>query len=200
MKYKFPYKSHFQRNFWLYIVLISVLTTGYLFTVKSKSALKKYQKFNIFVACGKIDLDPFKEKIYSYIDNDTIKNVVINSCNPTLTSYYTMYTTFGLEDADILILNSNYIVETDLKTHFISFDDTSTYFSDTNYKNNNIHCGLEVYNNNSGYLTQYLTYDTGTSYYLFVNNSSKHLLGFSNDGETNSVKKVLGGIFNEQKS
>ncbi len=200
MKYKFPYKSHFQRNFWIYIVLISVLTTLYLFTVKSKSALRKYQKFNIFVACGKIDSDPFKEKINSYIDNDTIKNVVINSCNPTLTSYYTMYSTFGLEDADILILNSNYIVETDLKTHFISFDDTSTYFSDTNFKNNNIHYGLEVYNNNSGYLTQYITYEADTSYYLFVNNSSKHLLGFSKDGETNSVKKVLGGIFNEQKS
>ncbi len=198
MKYKFPYKAHFQRNIWLYIVSVLVLTTGFEFAIKSKSALKKYQKFNVFIATSKIDLDNLKDKINSYIDNDTIKNVVINQCNPTLTTYYTMYSTFGLEDADLLILNSNYIVKNDLNSHFLSFVETSSFFNEKNYIYDNVHYGLEVYNNNNGILTDYISYEKDNSYYLFINKKSKHLLGFSDDGYTDSVNKVLKGIFNEK--
>lgn len=198
MKYKFPYKAHFQRNIWLYIVSVLVLTTGFEFAIKSKSALKKYQKFNVFIATSKIDLDNLKDKINSYIDNDTIKNVVINQCNPTLTTYYTMYSTFGLDDADLLILNSNYIVKNDLNSHFLSFVETSSFFNEKNYIYDNVHYGLEVYNNNNGILTDYISYEKDNSYYLFINKKSKHLLGFSDDGYTDSVNKVLKGIFNEK--
>lgn len=199
MKYSFPYKAHFQRSIWIYIILILVVTAGYEFAIKSKSSLKKYQKFNVFVATRKVDLDPLKEKIYNYIDNDTIKNVIVNQCNPELTSYYTMYTTFGLEDADILILNSEYIVKNDLKTHFVSFESDSSYYNDTNYIDNDVHYGLEIYHNNHGYLTNYITFDQDKSYYLFVNKNSKHLLELSSEGKTNSVINVLGGIFNEEQ-
>ena len=198
MKYKFPYKAHFQRNIWLYIVSVLVLTTGFEFAIKSKSALKKYQKFNVFIATSKIDLDNLKDKINSYIDNDTIKNVVINQCNPTLTTYYTMYSTFGLDDADLLILNSNYIVKNDLNSHFLSFVETSSFFNEKNYIYDNVHYGLEVYNNNNGILTDYISYEKDNSYYLFINKKSKHPLGFSDDGYTDSVNKVLKGIFNEK--
>lgn len=198
MKYSFPYKAHFQRNALTYICLIAVIVTGYTFMVKSKSALKKHQKFNIFVAAQKVELDPFKEKINSYIDNNSIKQIVINTCNPENLSYYTMYSTFGLEDADILILNSNKIVNNDLKNKFVYFDEESNYYSDTNYINNDVHYGLEIYKNNKGYLSNYITYEKDNDYYLFVNKKSKHLLGLTTDtkGKTNSVKKVLGGIFN----
>ncbi len=200
MKYNFPYKAHFQRNIWLYILLMLIVTTSYEFAIKSKSALKKYQKFNIFVATKKVDLDSLKAKINNYIDNDTIKNVVINQCNPTLTSYYTMYTTFGLEDADILILNSEYIFINDLKSHFTSFTSESSYYGETNYIYNDVHYGIEIYQNKKGRLTNYITYDEDATYYLFINKKSKHLLGFTSDseGKTNSLIKVLGGIFNEE--
>ncbi len=199
MKYKFPYKAHFQRNIWIYIIFMLAVTTGFEFAIKSKSSLKKYQKFNLFVAAGKVDLTSLKEKINSYIDNDTIKNIVINQCNPVLTSYYTMYTTFGLEDADILILNSEYIVKNDLKSHFLFFSEDSTYYSESNYINNEVHYGLEIYHNNSGYLTNYITYEEDNTYYLFINKKSKHLLELTSEGYTDSVLKVIGGIFNEQK-
>ncbi len=195
MNYKFPYKAHFQRNVGIYIGLIALLVTGYLFVVKGKSALKKHQKFNLFFSVSKVDAAPLKEKIEQYVDQEIIKQVVINNANPSLSSYYTMYSTFGLEDADVLILEKEAIIVDDLKSHFLTFDASSSFYADDNYVNNDIHYGLEAYKGKEGCFAEYVSYEEDGEYYLFVNKKSEHLLEFVEEGKTNSVWRLLKEVY-----
>ena len=133
MNYRFPYKAHFQRSVAVYLSLMALLAAGYVFLIKSKSALRKYQKFNLFLSLSQVESEPLREKIKSYVDEEVVKEVVINAVNPELTSYYTLYSTFGLEDADVLILEKDSIYQNDLKGHFLSFDADSPFYSADNY-------------------------------------------------------------------
>ncbi len=199
MNYRFPYKAHFQRNALVYCGLVALLTGGFLFAVKSRSALKKWQKFNVFVSVSPLDTEPLREKIKSFIDEETVKQVVINNINPELTSYYTLYSTFGLEDADILILEKEAILSNDLKGNFLAFDATSPFYGESNYVYEDTHYGLAAYSKGAGILLDYLTYDEKGEYYLFVNKKSEHLLDFGFEGKTNSVLTFLKGVYGYEK-
>ncbi len=199
MNYRFPYKAHFQRSAVVYIGLIALLTGGYLFAIKSKSALKKYQKFNVFVSVTKLDADPLRDKISGFVGQETIKQVVINNMNPELTSYYTVYSTFGLQDADVLILEKDAILTGDLKSSFLAFDESSSFYGESNYAYEGVHYGLLAYQNGKGCLSDCVSYEEEGEYYLFVNKSSKHLLGLTDEGKTNSVLRFLKGVYGYEK-
>ncbi len=199
MNYRFPYKAHFQRNVVVYGGLIALLTGAFVFAVKSRSALKKWQKFNVFVSVSSLDAEPLREKIKSFIDEETIKQVVINNINPELTSYYTLYSTFGLEDADILILEKEAILNNDLKGNFLAFDESSSFYEESNYAYEGVHYGLAAYSKGAGILSDFLTYDEKGEYYLFVNKKSEHLLDFGFEGKTNSVLAFLKGVYGDEQ-
>lgn len=199
MNYKFPYKAHFQRSAVAYLGIIALLTTGYVFLVRGKSALKKYQKFNVFVTCAKVDVEPFKEKIGEYVDKEVVESIVVNCVNPSLTSYYTMYSTFGLEDADVLIMEKKAIYETDLKTHFISFDASSAFYSQAIYAYEGVRYGLAVNKEKNGCLGEFISFEEEGEYYLFVNKKSEHLKQLGENGRSASVISFLKGVYDGQE-
>ena len=199
MNYRFPYKAHFQRSVVVYISLVVLLTGGFLFAVKSRSALKKYQKFNLFVSVAKLETEPLREKIASFVDQEIIKQVVINNMSPELTSYYTVYSTFGLEDADVLILEKDAILTNDLKSNFLAFEETSSFYADSNYAYDGVHYGLLAYQNGAGCLSDCISYKEKGEYYLFVNKSSQHLLELTAEGKTDSVLRFLKGVYGYEK-
>ncbi len=191
MNYRFPYKAHFQRSVAVYLALIALLTTGYVFLIKSKSALRKYQKFNLFVSVSQVETEPLREKIKSYVDEEVVKEVVINAVNPALTSYYTLYSTFGLEDADVLILEKKSVYQNDLKSRFLSFDADSKFYSADNYVYEDAHYGLLA----KGVLSDCISYQEEGEYYLFVNKKSEHLLELGESGKSSSVLSFLKGVY-----
>ncbi len=199
MNYKFPYKAHFQKNIWIYIGLVALLTMGYVFLVKGKSALKKYQKFNVFVTSTKVDSDSLRAKVKQYVDEEVVEEVVINNVNPSLTSYYTMYSTFGLEDADVLIMEKNAIYESDLKSHFLSFASSSPFYNESNYVYDGVNYGLSIYKDKHGHLSDFISYDEDGEYYLFVNKKSEHLNGLEEGGKSASVLSFLNGVYGNEK-
>ncbi len=194
MNYSFPYKAHFERKALVYVSLIAILTAGYVFAVKSRSALRKYQKFNLFVATRLVDSDALRSKIKPIIDSETVKEVVINNCDPSLSSYYTMYSTFGLEDADILILCESNITLNDLSARFLPIKDSYAGYDSTNFINGDAHYGIRAFDGENGYLSDEIQYEEGKSYYIFINKKSQHLLGYQDEGKTYSVSLFLGGL------
>ena len=195
MRYKFPYKAHFQRSTGVYCALVALLSLGYVFLVQAKSSLKKYQKFNVFVTSMKVDIEPFRNKISEYVDESVVEQVVINSVNPSLTSYYTMYSTFGLEDADVLILEKNAIYQNDLKSHFLSFSSDSSFYGLASYAYDDTHYGLDAYKQKKGYFSDFITFEEEGEYYLFVNAKSEHLKGLQESGRSSSVLSFLEGFY-----
>ncbi len=191
MNYRFPYKAHFQRSVAIYLSLMALLATGYVFLIKSKSALRKYQKFNLFLSLSQVESEPLREKVKSYVDEEVVKEVLINAANPELTSYYTLYSTFGLEDADVLILEKNSIHQNDLKGHFLSFGADSPFCSADDYVYEDAHYGLSA----KGVLSDCISYQEEGEYYLFVNKKSEHLLELGESGKSNSVLSFLKGVY-----
>ncbi len=191
MNYRFPYKAHFQRSVAIYLSLMALLATGYVFLIKSKSALRKYQKFNLFLSLSQVESEPLREKVKSYVDEEVVKEVLINAANPELTSYYTLYSTFGLEDADVLILEKNSIHQNDLKGHFLSFGADSPFYSADDYVYEDAHYGLSA----KGVLSDCISYQEEGEYYLFVNKKSEHLLELGESGKSNSVLSFLKGVY-----
>ncbi len=191
MNYRFPYKAHFQRSVAIYLSLMALLATGYVLLIKGKSALRKYQKFNLFLSLSQVESEPLREKVKSYVDEEVVKEVLINAANPELTSYYTLYSTFGLEDADVLILEKNSIHQNDLKGHFLSFGADSPFYSADDYVYEDAHYGLSA----KGVLSDCISYQEEGEYYLFVNKKSEHLLELGESGKSNSVLSFLKGVY-----
>lgn len=195
MNYRFPFKAHFQRTLGIYVGIIALVTGGYLFAIKGKSALRKYQKFNLFFSVSKVDAEPLKEEVRKYVDDETIKQIVVNNMDPELTSYYTAYSTFGLEDADVLVLEKNAILGNDVKSRFLEFDSSSLFYGESDFVYEEGHYGLLAYQERKGRLTDFVSYKEGGEYYLFVNKKSEHLLSLSSEGKTDSVFLFLKGVY-----
>ena len=189
---KFSFKHHFIRRIYLYIIAVLVVPSIITYGVILKTQPKQEEIFTIFVEANINDISSFQSFVK---ENTNIKNkeTTIYHTLSSISTYEVIFQTQGLE-SDLLILSEN-AFKNDYSSNFVELDSENVFYSTTNKMVNEKHFGIQVFDGNEGFLSEFIKYIDDINYYIFINKNSVHTSRFSSEGKTEQIFNLLEAIY-----
>ncbi len=191
-KLSFSLKNHITHRLYLYILAVILIPAALTYGIILKTNPKPEEMFTVFVDANINDSEAFKSYIKQNTDEKD-KETTIYSHLSSMNTYDVVYQTQGL-NSDILILSENGF-KNDYAANLVEINDENSYYSITNKMVEDKHFGIEIFDGKDGYLKDYIKYNDGIKYYIFINNGSVHTKNFKSDGTTEEIFKLLGAIY-----
>ena len=168
---KFSFKNHFVHRLYAYILLVILVPSILVYGIILWTNPKAEEKFTVFVD-GSLNNSKDFESFIKENTNNKNKEVTVYSSLSSLSIYTVMFQTQGLE-SDLLILSDNGIKQSYV-SNFIEIKSDMPYYSTTNKSFDGKHYGIQIYNGQQGYLSNYIKFDEGINYFIYLNKNSVH--------------------------
>ena len=185
------FKSFLRYSVFVYLVIIIIVGFSMHFAYDVIHKPKYSEQVNVFVGVFNIDNEKIEKKLYSGYEDGKIKVVNVDNADYTDTYYPVVFTTRGLINTDILIINLENITDDDINSLFAPIDNISEIVSgEFEYYTKDDHkYGIKM----NSYLRNYIHYDS-KDYYLFINKNSDKMAKFTGEG-TDDGLNALTNIF-----
>lgn len=168
LKYSWPF----------YLVLALVVFGGMGFIYRVAHPLPAYKSLTIFVSGGLTDVQKLKEDMLDKYQDKEIKSFSCIASEPNDSHYRTKLTVAGYSRADVLILPTSKLTNTNPGTFSINLSDdlvNSFYQGYTFYLNEGVKYGIQI---DKEKVKQYMTLPNEDCY-MFLNGRSKNLGDYS---------------------
>lgn len=188
----FSFKNHFVHRLYAYILLVILVPSVLVYGIILWTNPKAEEKFAIFVDGNLIDNKAFESFIK---ENTNIKNKEVNvySTLSSLSIYPVMFQTQGL-DSDLLILSDDGVKQSYV-SNFIELKNDMPYYSDSNKSFDKKHYGIQIFDGQQGFLSEYIKFNSEVNYYIFINKNSVHTSKFATSSKTEQIYNLLGAIY-----
>lgn len=162
------------------IILASIIAWTSVFSILNKP--KDYETLKLFISTSSFS----EEKINEHLNNEEqYKDVIIHGLDITNENYTASLQTNGVLYSDILVLNEDVLEFEGLDNAFVKLENNylSQYGIDLNDYEliyvNETPIGIVIYNGTTNLLSEYMTFEGNSKYFLCLNTESYHVDKYS---------------------
>ena len=194
MKLKYSLSNHTIKQIPIYLAGVLICSSILTLSISFKTKLKKEEIFDVFISSSslKVDTAELKKAIESKFDTN-IMSFNVHVFNPNQSDYAKFFNTVAV-NSDLLILSEDSLNMVD-STQCLELPEK--YRNVNNFVSNDKQIGYLVYNGSSGYLIDYIDYES-KNYYALVNGISVHTLDFLSSGKTSTISNIFEGLLSNE--
>lgn len=188
--------KHPKFRFWPYIGVLSVLlmSATWISVFNKLDAPKSHERLQLFLASNEYQ-ENFAETLNTTLKPPGVKDITLKALSVESPLFYTMLSTVGILDSDLLILPAHVINGIGTLNDFIALDTTllNDFNIDTTdltyFTNDNHHYGIKLYDGESktNYLPAYFSFTSTEDYYVLMNTNTYNAGEYGQKGTVSST-------------